>query len=145
MPGPKYVENFEFPSSFGFTGSASDSPFTNVRPHVRRRFQKGGAVKSETEADRKARLAAERLAAIRKAKADGTLGSDKPKPKAAEPKKSSDTVRADSTDAVSALKGTSRREQMEKLGLAKGGKAKKAMGGPVKAARGGDCGPKRKK
>lgn len=136
MPGPKYVENFEFPSSFGFTGSASDSPFTNVRPHVRRRrYAEGGKV--ESEADRKARLAAERLEKIREAKRKGTLGSSRKQP-APDPKKEANTIRAETTDPVSALKGSTRREQEKKLGLKKGGKAckpmKKAQGGAVDSA-----------
>jgi len=45
--GPKYVKDFEFPSSFGFTGSAHDSPRISVRPHERRRFQEGGRVDKE--------------------------------------------------------------------------------------------------
>jgi len=148
MPGPKYVDNFEFPSSFGFTGSASDSPFTQVRGYqrARRRFQQGGRV--ESEEDRKARLAAERLEAIRKAKREGTLGSSK-KPSPKKEGESSGSVRARTTDPISALRGTTRREQEDALGLAKGGKVKpkpkKAMGGPVKAAKGGKCGPEVKK
>jgi hypothetical protein len=48
MPGPKYVKQFEFPSSFGFTGSAHDREVTTVRSHDRRkpqRFAKGGVVR----------------------------------------------------------------------------------------------------
>jgi len=140
MPGPKYVSDFEFPSSFGFTGSATDRTTVPVRGYERsrprRRFQQGGRV--ESEEDRRARLAAERLAAIQKAKREGTLGSSKkapPKPES----KSSGTIRAENTDVISAVSGRTRREQEEKLGLKKGGRAKKAMGGPVKAAKG--CGP----
>lgn len=42
--GPKYVKDFEFPSSFGFTGSAHDRVTVPVRGYERRRFQEGGRV-----------------------------------------------------------------------------------------------------
>lgn len=48
--GPKYVNQFEFPSSFGFTGSAHDRVVTTVRSHERKkpqRFAKGGKVFSK--------------------------------------------------------------------------------------------------
>src|SRR5690554_2907561 len=93
MPGPKYVSDFEFPSSFGFTGSATDKQTVSVRAHERRRYQRGGAV--ESEENRKAREAAEKLERERKE---------------AEKKKSEGSVRAKTTDPISALRGKSRRE-----------------------------------
>lgn len=49
MAGPRYGE-FEFPSSFGFSGSASDRTTTTVRSHERRRpqrFAEGGKVEKK--------------------------------------------------------------------------------------------------
>ena len=41
MPGPRYVKDFEFPKSFGFTGSGGD---VSIRQHTRQKFAKGGKV-----------------------------------------------------------------------------------------------------
>lgn len=51
MPGPKYGE-FQFPKAFGFTGSATDSTTIPVRSYERAkpRFAEGGKV---SDADRK--------------------------------------------------------------------------------------------
>ena len=47
MAGPKYIDRFNFPSDFGFSGSATDRTTTTVRSHERAkptRFAKGGKV-----------------------------------------------------------------------------------------------------
>jgi hypothetical protein len=47
--GVKYVDNFSFPSDFGFTGSSADRATTTVKSHERARplrFAEGGSVPS---------------------------------------------------------------------------------------------------
>lgn len=104
MPGPKYGE-FQFPKSFGFTGSATDSLTTSVRGHERAkpRFAEGGAVKKD------------------------------PPPKTPPPKTPPTTPKVEGKGSlIDIMRGKTRREQEAELGLKKGGKVmKKAKGGPV--------------
>jgi len=120
MPGPKIVKDFEFPSSFGFSGSASDSPRINVRPHERarpkQRYAEGGLVDrakkffgmdtNKSDGDKDAQVA----------KADPT-----PQPKA--PPR--DTIAAPPTSGpADAIKNQTDRK-MKELGLKRGGKVSK--------------------
>lgn len=45
MAGPKYVKDFSFPTSAGFTGSATDRATVPVRAHERAHAARGGAKK----------------------------------------------------------------------------------------------------
>lgn len=123
--GPKYVKDFTFPSDFGFTGSAGQ---VGVRPHSRQppRFAEGGKV--DVKKITGAQITEDEAKRLEKAK---------PPPQPVPEKKAS---------LVDILRGKTRRQQEQDLGLKKGGKVKrmaggrmcKAMGGPVKAAKGGD-------
>lgn len=106
----KYVDEFEFPAEAGFTGSSKT--VRTVRPHTRRVYKKGGKVRYE----------------------EGGKAEDKeaePPPKE-EDKKDDDSV----IGRVKKLKSRSERA-MEELDLKKGGRARKAVGGPVHAKKGG--------
>lgn len=105
MPGPKYGE-FQFPKSFGFTGSATDSLTTPVKAYERAkpRFAEGGTVKKD------------------------------PPPKTPPPKTPPAEPKVEGRMSVfDALSGKKRKEREAELGLKKGGKVmKKATGGAVK-------------
>ena len=106
MPGPKYVTDFEFPKSFGFTGSATDSRTTMVKSYERAkpRFAEGGQVK------------------------DPPPKTPPPKDPPKNPPKESAPTRS----LIDIMRGKTRREQEAALGLKKGGRPmKKAKGGPV--------------
>lgn len=113
MAGPKYVNNFEFPSGFGFSSSASDRTTTTVRSHERAKphFAQGGAVNSRGPGDQYARGG--------KAASKKTPGLSK----RGRPQKL--------VSPVDAVRGNIRRQREQDLGLAKGGQAKYAKGGPV--------------
>lgn len=127
MPGPKYVTDFEFPQSAGFTGSRNDR--VAVRPHVRR-YAEGGHVKSD-----------EKLTP--KPPQDTNKGAQKtPTPR-------SDTVQAKPGSMSDALSGRSRKQQEKDLGLKRGGRVTKSAGGSkdaqgtlAKLPRGGSGGAK---
>jgi hypothetical protein len=105
MSGPKYVKDFEFPSGFGFTGSAHDSPRISVRPHERQRpgYAEGGKVEKPKDPD--------------------------PKIKAQPPPPPKDDNKMSLAEI---MKGDRRRQQEKELGLKKGGKVKRyAKGGDV--------------
>lgn len=108
MPGPRYVTDFEFPESAGFTGSRNDR--VNVRPHVRG-YAKGGAVRKQ---------------------AGGPVKSDESKtPKSqdtsrtAAPPSKKDTVQIDPKGSTVDTLKNQRERQMKELGLRRGG----AVGG----------------
>ena len=102
MPGPKYVKDFEFPSGFGFSGSAGQ---VAVRGHARQapqRFAEGGPVKAPSPVD--------------------DPKAPKPSPPSPPPK----------TSLVDLLKGKGRKQREAELGLKRGGKVKReARGGPL--------------
>lgn len=106
MPGPKYVTDFEFPASAGFTRSGRAD--VEVRSHVRQppqRFAKGGMVKSAE-------------------KPSSGVPKSRIHAPAPMPKKS----------VVDAVRGTIRRTREQQLGLATGGtlgQRRYAKGGKV--------------
>ena len=123
MAGPKYVTDFSFPSSFGFTGSASDRPTVPVRQHERQkpRFAEGGQIKKQP-----APGGEPAPVPVDTGTPNPSKGKEGVPPKA--PKKKS---------LYDIMGGKGRREAEAELGLKRGGKVRRAMGGPVKAAKGG--------
>jgi len=118
MPGPKYVKDFEFPSNFGFSGSATDRVTTPVKAYERGKpkFAEGGPVKDDTA----------------KGYVTDKSGNTKVAQAPAPPKPKGDTVQIDPKGTVDTLRGGQRERQMKELGLKKGGKVKKGLGGFLK-------------
>lgn len=168
MPGPRYVKEFEFPSSAGFTGSATDRTTTSVRSHERSkpRFAEGGPVTSDKtpppnpptsqkqqtasppppKKEEKLSLA-EIMGGKGRRQAEKDLGLKKggrAKRKFAEGGSAGVNRSRPSSDLDEELGGRS----TLRPGYRKGGLSpkmvKKAMGGPVKAAKGGDVAQDRK-
>lgn len=125
MPGPKYVNQFEFPSSFGFSGSASDRMTTMVRGHERKmphRMAKGG--RAVRKAPPSGLTARQKLigAGIGTALAAGAASQLRDKPKRSERLSVRDT-----------MEGGVRQRRERELGLKHGGKVPRfAKGGVVK-------------
>lgn len=107
MAGPKYGE-FQFPRSFGFTGSAdAQAGMSNVRAHVRRppqRFAEGGPVKADPPEQKKA---------------TPTPPVNPPKSGATDSNK-----KADKLSLAEIMGGKGRRMREQELGLKKGGRVK---------------------
>lgn len=120
MPGPKYVKDFEFPSHFGFSGSATDRMTTPVKSYERSKpkFQQGGPVKDDSVLGKFKRF---------------LTGDDSGETKVAEAPapppvtKKGDTVQVNPKSTVDTLKGGQRERQMKELGLKKGGKVPRKM------------------
>lgn len=111
MPGPKYVDKFEFPSSFGFSGSAGDRTTVPVRQHERQkpqRFAKGGGVKRLA----KVGAAVGAGAAILEAK-----------------RRANERRERERLSVGETLRGGIRERREKELGLKKGGKVKANKGG----------------
>lgn len=117
----KDVKDFTFPSNFGFTGSASDSPRINVRPHERarpQRYARGGKVRKADGG------------IIDKIK--GFFGSDDKdagkqvaqSTPAPPPPPKGDTVRVEPKGSTADTLKNQRERQMKELGLNKGGRVK---------------------
>lgn len=119
MPGPKYVKDFEFPSSFGFSGSASDRMTTPVKGYERSkpRFAEGGPVKDK-DVDRNK---------------DNTRVAQAPPPPVPKPK-TGDTIQIDPKGSTIDTLKNQRERQMKELGLKRGGTPKKKLGGFLKKA-----------
>lgn len=138
--GVKYVDDFSFPSDFGFTGSAADRSVTTVKSHERKRpqrFAEGGSVSSMPPAIAKiiGKRPSQRSAAEQKlvddyndSKAAIPIVKDRT-PAAAPPAASGEGP----LSTLDIMKGKGRRLQEQKLGLKRGGKAHK----PFKYAEGG--------
>jgi hypothetical protein len=115
--GPKYVDKFEFPSSFGFTGSSSDRLTTTVRSHDRakpQRFAKGGKVVG---------------GALAAGAALAALNRKKGRPLTSRERREIEAENRGRTSTVDTIRGKTRRQQMEDLGLKKGGKVGYRAGG----------------
>lgn len=156
MPGPRYVKDFEFPQSAGFTGSATDRSTVPVRAYERQRFAKGGKVMakpapgSKTDRRLSTRATVRGGARRRQERALGLFkggmveGNDRGlvsrNPPVAEEEQGTSPLR----------RGYKKGGRMKKSGLAqacsKGGRLNKkdakrmgyAMGGPVAAKKGGE-------
>lgn len=109
MPGPKYVNDFTFPKSFGFSGSSGE---VSVRPHTRQRFAKGGRVRKPPPRDSVATL--KKLAAAAGAGAAGAyaFSGDDEKPR-------------ERLSVGETARGEVRERREKELGLKKGGKVKR--------------------
>lgn len=125
MPGPKYVKDFEFPASAGFTRSGRND--VEVRTHVRQppqRFARGGPVRRALKPSIEQVVGGTMAAGVGAALYERHKRKQAPKPQPAKP-----TPRA---SAVDAMRGTTRRKQEQDAGLAKGGTLRRyAMGGQV--------------
>ena len=121
MPGPKYVKDFTYPSSFGFSGSSTDSPSIPVKPHDRarpQRFAEGGRVKRRLSAYSQAGIDAENQG----------RPTPRPPPGSIPPKKPKATPKADEKlSATELFGGKGRRQREQELGLKKGGRVPSDM------------------
>lgn len=142
MPGPKYVKDFEFPSSAGFTGSATDRTTVPVRSYERRRpvrMAEGGKTESERPPMRYVARAFREM----KPGEPTTLGDlrERAEEMARRAKKEESLVSQRKAHGGAIRKGHMARSTPHQSAYETSPHPHKAGGGPVKARRGGKIKP----
>lgn len=102
------VKDFKFPRAFGFSGSAGE---VHVRPHTRQKFAKGG------KGSRRPPLKPSPGQVV-----GGTLAAG-----AAAAAYEKLRRREERTSTMDAIRGATRRQREQELGLKKGGKVRRGM------------------
>lgn len=131
MPGPKYVTDFEFPASAGFTRSGRSD--VTVRSHVRQqpvRLARGGSVRRALGAAPKSGLKPSPEAVVGGTLAAGIGAGLYARHKRNQVKQAGKAPQ--NASAVDAVRGNTRRRREKELGLNTGGAVRHyAKGGKV--------------